>query len=362
VELPLIQPLGDGVLFARPAGYHVLVMNGGAGIIWQLLADRTPSETIQSLLVDRFGITREEAARDLAALLATWRAQGLIPGEGVQQHYSLGAAGFSLGCADAALAAEVASLLGHLRCAAPATAPLRPRRLFALARDGAALVLRAEGLEICRASAPDALLERLLTEAMLHAYDSLPWFAAIHAAALGNGAGCLLLPGISGTGKTTLAATMLAGSDLAYLGDDMALLRQEDLRVEPLPGPLVLKRGSWPLLEAALPGLAATPVHQRFGEPVRYWAPPPERLAAAPLPVRAVVLPCRRPGASARLSPLGTAEGMAAILAAPATIRPPVLAATLARLAGWAEAIGFHRLEYDCPRMAVPLLRGLLPG
>lgn len=360
LDLAISQPLHDGLLVARRGGYRMLVMNGSARFMWERLASGVPIADIPVLVAEQYQIELARAQQDFDALLREWMAEGLVRSAFSRRHYSLAGIGFTVDCADAAQDDALAQVIGHLGVARPPGDADAPQRGFSLVRDGAETVLFVDGTEACRAATLDKTIERLLADALLHVYDNTDWVASVHAAALGDERGCLLLPGVSGTGKTTLTAALLAGTGLRYLTDDIALLRSKDLCVEPVPGPLVLKRGSWPLLEAALPELAAKPNWRRFDDDVRYWSPPVERIATTSLPVTAVALPRRRAGVAARLVPISPLEGLNGIIAAPATIQPPITAATLERLAGWAKGIAFHRLEYARVEEAVPLLESLL--
>jgi hypothetical protein len=150
----------------------------------------------------------------------------------------------------------------------------------------------------------------------------------------------------SGAGKSTLTASLLMRPQIRYLTDDIALLDRENLHVVPVPGALVLKSGSWELLGSLLPALALRTIHRRHDEDVRYWAPPPARIANTPLPVRAVVFPRRSDQAEAVLTPLSPLEGLNQIISAPATISPPITLDTVDRLAQWARRTPFYTLAY----------------
>jgi hypothetical protein len=74
---------------------------------------------------------------------------------------------------------------------------------------------------------------------------------ALHAAALRWKGRSIILPGISGTGKSTLAAALLArGGEL--FSDEVALVLG-DGTLAPIPLPPGLKSGSWPLLAVDYP-------------------------------------------------------------------------------------------------------------
>ena len=100
-------------------------------------------------------------------------------------------------------------------------------------------------------------------------------FGAVHAATvrLKSDSRCLLLPGRSGVGKSTLTAALI-GDGFEALGDDTVVLSQKSLEVRPIPFGVCLKDGAWDLLASRFPKLATYPIHHRpDGKRVRYLMP-----------------------------------------------------------------------------------------
>lgn len=346
------------MILARQGGFRALVLNHSARFVWERLAGGTDAAALPAHLAAEYGIDDARASADVAALLGQWREAGLLAPAVMRRHYAMAGIGFTVAFGDAALDAAFAPVFAHLEIAAHPAEPDHPIAAFAVAWEDGAVVLRGDGAELCRDATPDLAIQRLMTDATLHAYACARWALSVHAAALGDASGCLLLPGVSGTGKTTLAAALLARPGMQYLTDDIALLRPTDLHVLPMPGALVLKEGSWPLL----PDCAGAPEYRRFGMAVRYLAPPAERIATTPLPVRAIVVPRRRAGARAALSPLPAIDAFGSLIAAPATLAAPVTQAALARLTGWVEERATLQLDYDDPHEAAALLQDWLRG
>jgi energy-coupling factor transporter ATP-binding protein EcfA2 len=174
-----------------------------------------------------------------------------------------------------------------------------------------------------------------------------------------DGAGCVLLPGQSGSGKTTLLASLLArGFD--HVADDLVLVAEGEPLVQPLPLALVLKRGSWRILEGPIPALAALPVYRRAGQDVKYWLPPAERIARRPQPVKAIVFP--RFGGAAALSatPLAAHDALMRMMQAPTCIGQTLSQASVDRLAGWMQSCPAYDLAYDRAEAAADWIAGLL--
>jgi hypothetical protein len=144
------------------------------------------------------------------------------------------------------------------------------------------------------------------------------------------------------------------------LTDDISLLDPGSLRVVPVPGTLVLKSGSWPLLESLLPGLGELPVRRRNGQDVRYWSPPAAQVATDPLQVRAIVFARHGAASDTRLERLSPIEGLSRLITAPCTVKAPITTETVHRIAGWARTIPFYALPYGSLADARPIVEDLL--
>ncbi len=189
----------------------------------------------------------------------------------------------------------------------PCGAPVRIR--IGIRRAGAALHIREDdGSE--QAADPVSFvptIKALLTERLLDRGDHL---MALHGAVIATPRGATLLVGAPGAGKSTLAAACM-GAGLAVRCDDMALLRA-DGRIAPVPFPLALKPGAWPIVSALLPRLAGQPIHCRpDGRRVRYL--PLRGASDRPEAVTRIVLIDRTPAAPS-LSPVDPLLALAELL------------------------------------------------
>ena len=356
----ITQPVDDGLLVARPGGHRLFVMNASARFMWDLLASGMDVGEIPAHTAAHYGIDASLVAADFYRTLEQWRREGLASSpDGRKRTYRLAGVPFSISCAEPATDAAIARLYSHLESFAEPSAHDDKLKEFAIETNGHELVLLADGIELCRAASLDAILERLAADVVMHSYDRVDWLISVHAAVLGNAHSCVMLPGASGTGKSTLAACLLSRGKARLLTDDIALIDRTTLEVEPMPAPLVLKRGSWELLDG-LRGLSTAPVHRRYGEDVRYLAPDRARIAQARLPVRAIVFLERGAARGGDLRPLTQLEGLQRMIAAPATIRGPISEETLVRLIGWSAPIDFHQLPYATPEQGAAAVEALL--
>jgi len=127
----------------------------------------------------------------------------------------------------------------------------------------------------------------------------------LHAAAVSRRGGAVVLPGARGAGKSTLAAALVhAGWDL--LSDELAGVDLQRDLVHPFPRPVALCQESLaqlPPLEGVGWGGPSDKVHLRAGE-LRTGSSSPA------LPVRTLVFPRYRPGATGEAKAIGRPDAL----------------------------------------------------
>lgn len=192
--------------------------------------------------------------------------------------------------------------------------------------------------------------------------------ATIHAAAVGLGQrGLVLMPGLSGNGKSTLAA-WLAARGWSYAGDDIVALAVAPAGAPlllPFPTAISVKPGSWPVLARDYPELMAAPVVPYAGKQARFLPIPAQRHVgpdAAQRTVRAIVFPRHVPGsAAAALEPISTLTTVLELVACGITTGGPLDPERLARLFDFLEEMPCYRLSFPCLETAQECLASLLP-
>ncbi|HEU4675992.1 MAG TPA: hypothetical protein VFS29_08395 [Motilibacteraceae bacterium] len=165
--------------------------------------------------------------------------------------------------------------------AATGSVSVRTRWLDGTAPDGTA----PDGtVQVATDDEAEALLAAL-NETVLRWCEDL----TLHAGVLLGREGAVAFPGASGLGKTTLVTACLrAGPPRLHLLSDEALCLTPDGHARPYPRPLALDARSCALL-----GLPAPPAGRELLLPPDAYGPLPP---PGPHPVRAVLLPQRRPG------------------------------------------------------------------
>ena len=229
----------------------------------------------------------------------------------IRRYYELLATRFSLRLTSAAQEARVHPALAHLEIEEPAEVDAL---LDVLEADGGHVLLE-DLLPVGYCADLDQLTPLVTFRVRQTAINRHPYFLAIHAGVVSNGEHCILLPGASGRGKTTLTAA-LSRVGFRYFSDEFALLEETTLHVRPVPLSLTIKRGAVGPLTAYYPELDGLPTHLREdGRTVRYLSPAerprdPERSHA----VRSIIFPHYDADAVTSLRPLSRPEALRRLL------------------------------------------------
>lgn len=133
-----------------------------------------------------------------------------------------------------------------------------------------------------------------------------------HAASLEKNGRGILFPGKTGTGKSTLAAALVARGWRLF-SDEFALVAMDSLRLLPLARPIALKNEAIDLIRALDPDVptSASAEVRRKGL-MCHRAPPRESVRRMDEPAipAAMVFPNFRPGADSRLDAIPKAQAM----------------------------------------------------
>jgi hypothetical protein len=219
--------------------------------------------------------------------------------------------------------------------------------------------LLANGILVASCSAAAELGPIIHANISLSAYESVSCLIGIHAAAVRNGNACILLPGASGNGKTTLTAALIC-SGFSYLTDELALLMHGSHQIRSAPVSLCLKRGAWSVLAPFHPVINDLPIHWRDdGNAVRYLAPPVIDLATdvkQSYPVRRMVFPLYQPGGGTTIIPLTSAEALHRLTEAGYDVKGRLHADCIGQLVNWIAKLDCYELKFNCLSGAVSRL------
>lgn len=344
--------VGNGFVVVRPDLPYLFCLNSTARIIWQAYRRTGSREVAADVLVDTFGIARELATDDVATTLSSWTQAGLLgqarpeappkwnglKGEPLSPGYfALEGTRFEVLTDSADVIEEVTPRLAGIRVQ-PCTPDVRigiwtvADDLFAIV-EGDRCVAIQSGVRATRAL--------LFQELARLARPGRDWLALLHAGACGMDGRCVLFPASSYAGKSTLAAALMANGFTLY-SDDFLGLESDTLKIPAMPFATAIRLGSWDVLRPCIPDIDQYPVHEGFGEQVKFL-PLPEPLGV-PAEAIAIVFSQWIAGAEISFEPLSTAEVIERLNESGFWVRPdePSIAAFL----DWLERLPKFALRY----------------
>lgn len=384
--------IGDGSLLFHAGRQELYEANPTATYIWCCLAEGLGGRETAAALEAHFELEPEVATHYVSEILAQWQDLKLLgeTGEGerhqfngtdplltyqcsdetvvrqvpptvLERDYRLLDSVFRLAYGDHNLHDWVHPVVGHLAEAIGERTPDQTYRL--MERDGAFYLLEGDAA-LYRIDRIDAVAPTLKAYLVVRALQACTGLCAVHAGALVRSGRCLLMPGPSGHGKSTLTAALAAnGFDL--LGDDTIVLVKGDLSARAVPIGICVKNGSWDLLRPFYPKLDALPVHHRAdGKIIRYLRPDAEGLSRTQgrsWPVRWMVFPKYADGAETRLTPISQAEALRRMMDGFCPIYDRLERKEIAELVTWIEDVDCYELSLSKLDRAIALLRELCP-
>ncbi len=165
--------------------------------------------------------------------------------------------------------------------------------------------LTSREVVLYRGTSPGTAGRFLLERIQFHLADRSRGGLLIHAAALTQGNECVLLPGRTGSGKTTLAA-YLAGRGFGYLTDELVYIPSGALEIVPFMRPLNVRRRAMPVL--GLPLDAKDDSRMLTGRDIALFWPTGQAPAMSKPPLSRIVFPTYEPDAPLESKTMSPAE------------------------------------------------------
>ena len=366
----------SSIALVAPQGslYH---LDPAATLIAQALADGEPPLALAAMIADAARISQDQAQRHVAQIEnLLWPAPapgGASRDEGLLRWVSgeppaappLGTRSYRLldltfDCVFADPQAQdlAAAAFAHLEV--PLDGPAATRFL-AGAQAGDVLVWRDRS-RLDAPHRPEAMVNLLRLAFAETALASSMEGWAVHAGAVARGGRAVLLPGPAGTGKSTLTLGLGAAGWMVY-GDDTVVLTAAALEVRPMPLPLCVKRGTWPIAEMLLGSAGrGVPGRRPDGVDVR-WLPYGGALAmAAPTARTAVghiVFPVFDPGSRTTLQPLDAEAALPRLVPGLHALGKGLAPERVEQLIAWAASRPWFELRYPSLAEAVAVVEGL---
>lgn len=358
----LTLQLGDGWVLCQPDLDRLLVLNATGKTVWDLLGGGFGRQEIASAFARHFGLSTETALSHIGEVIGGLEEAGFLarpPGEACTGAPSAPVKGPAIQSGPNVHCGTFR--FGDHRVQVHSSSPDIGRAYFKRFRHRAsddaadADVLEFSGgpcgyrLTFQGAVAAEAAS---LAEVVGWAHGLfLSWehpktefLAYFHAAAVSRGGHSVLLPGVSGTGKSTLTG-YLAARGFAYLGDDLVAMARADWSLRPLPTCLSLKSGSWPILTPLYPRLPDLPTLQCNGRDVRYVEPGHAQYAGSAPSV--IMFPAYAKRGDTHLKALAPVQTMARLLETNTDLHRPTTEATLVEFLQFAEQTPAYELVYE---------------
>lgn len=348
------------------------VLNPTARRLWEIHQETQDAARAVMWLVETYGLTVEQAERDIAAVLApqpeppapstpnspprpalprTRRASF----DGWTAHYHIYDRPFSLRCATVDLARAVEPLFAHLRV------EIAEGPWFEVAGHDDGFTGWRDQQGLFATSTLDGAVIGLFSAILQYACAERDSLAVLHAGAVSDGHTALVLAEAGGSGKSTLTAALLARG-YRYLSDDIVPLERGGC-VIPAPIPLNLKVGSVPVLAELYPELPHLPAWRSGDRQLRFLSPPefarrrPERA----YPVAALVFPRYQPQAELELQPLDPVAVLTRLIESNTWLDRPLNPAKIGELCAWIDTTPAYALRYGNLAAALEALATLWP-
>lgn len=190
-------------------------------------------------------------------------------------------------------------------------------------------------------------LEQLIVHFAVFARNRL---LAFHAGSSSLGRSSILLTAPSGSGKTTMSAT-LAANGWQYGSDELTLFEGDAWRNLPLPP--CIKHTSYSTIETQWPILREEPEWNRYGRRVKFL---PLAVESRELNVTTVVFPRYSPESVTALEYLAPMDGLARLLAGCVYISDDFKRESVEKLLAWHTRTRYVAMSYSDSIVAVGLL------
>ncbi len=380
--------LDDELLLFSTANQCIYRLNPAAAYIWCLLEEGTDLAAIPRRIGEVFGIDPLKAAGDMEGLIAEWLSASLVstpaqkdsPVDSAEDtvpqdlpdsfpelvshdefdcefRFTLADRTFRLRLPSPSEESSVRPIFSHIETPGVGF----DAWLDVISRDGAYVILGETG-RVATVRLPVEIGPIVSQEALRIAYRSNDYLISVHSGAVGNGEGCVVLPGPSAAGKSTLTAALVAAGFL-YFTDEVAVVERTTHQLIPCPVSLRIKPGSWDLVRD-LWGENLTVCHTVGAEGlvIKYVVPPEGSFArdrSQAGPVLALVFPKYDPSCSTCMVPLPRSEAVQMLQTAGYDVDGYLTSEKVSELMSWIGGVPCYSMTFQSLDEAVELVRGV---
>ena len=219
-----------------------------------------------------------------------------------------------------------------------------------------------DGTPVYASAALDQLTPSIKSWVWIIAVNRHGYFLDIHAGVVSDGTGVTLLPGVAGSGKSSLTAA-LSRSGFDCLSDEVALLEEPAMTVRPVRLALCVKSTGWDLIEPYFPELRSVKTHRRGDGKIVRYVPPPAFTHGTRLdqtyPVRRIIFPRYVPGSQTQLTPIRRVDALRRLLEDCLAMPVPLTPLRVEQLATWIKSVDCAELIESSLTEAVALVRAV---
>jgi hypothetical protein len=374
-------PSATGLVLFDTSKNCVWAYNDSARQVWDCIEQGCSEHEFVADLAGQYGIPEDVARRDVGAILNEWRVNGLISVDA--RHSPAAAPTKVIAAGDWAQAseprwAETFTCTIQGKVFALAIEPTEPATLLRfmfqhLETPGASPDVRLEvrdagagmgavlvnGIERLRTADGGVVVGAIDQTILENLHPEIGWLAMVHGGAFSRGNAGFAVPGICGSGKTTLIAYLIAQKSYTYIADDLIALAAPDGRIVPWPMPLNPKQGSWDLLCEFYPDLSNSPKRRTTRGDARRILPRPDAWDADPVTLRGFIFPRYVAGAEAKLTRLTPFEALERLLKDRVWLGYPLTEQRVRNFIAWLDDKPAYALVHGNVAVAAELLEDL---
>ncbi len=385
-------PLGDDLLLFNELTKQLFRTNPTASVIWDGFRAGLSLNEIIATLSDATGVTIEQVKNDVNHIISHWIEVGLLhdsrgslvherqsavadqplddvdydgpvpqlPAVNHEYKFRILDTCFQLSVPTEKELHLVIPMLSHLSVPFDTAAD---EHLYIVYTDERYVLLHNKNVVDWCANL-SGIAPMLHGNSLLIAYEMSYCLFGLHAAAVFYHGKCVLMPALSGSGKSTLTAA-LVGSGASFCADDLVLLTPAPVRMRPVPVVIGLKKGSWDLLAPYHLNVASLSTHLRSDDKyVRYFAPPVDAMVpmtSQPFPIDVIVFPKFVDGDdTAVLTKISAADGLCQLTDAGYEVRGEMTAPCVKQLVDWITDIPCYEMHFNQLDKAVSTIQTLV--
>lgn len=362
--------IADALVLVRPEVSNLYILNSTAAVAWKLFRSGYPIERAIDEFALLYGIPKSISARDVEYIWSEWQRTilapvlaepitasefplSLEPIDAFCREYHVHGKIIRVALHHPDLIAEIAPRLESL-LAAPNSSP--ETTLQAVASKSGYHVISDDN---CLSEADPALARIVFLQELVRlAQPGRKWAAILHAAACGTPEQCVIFPAASHSGKTTLAAA-LVHAGLTFYSDDSVALENDSLTIPAMPFAMMIREGSWPVLSQLFPDFQQAPIHNRYGENVRFFTPP----VSSPDPcgkASAIVFSQWVPGANLQIEELDSFDALVRLKESGFWVAHEK--ETIAAFLDWLQSLPAYHMVYSDLAEAIAFVQQILNG